>query len=93
MTNTTHIHQPDHPTHRFFESFDYEVRCDGCDCRPGGRWAPLPCGKYDEGDVFEAGNGDREAGFRHLAAIEQQQDSPEAIAAGLLVPTPEHGGF
>lgn len=29
-----------HPSHYFDPEFD---RCAYCDCRPGGRWAPLPC--------------------------------------------------
>lgn len=31
-------------SHAFFASWDGEVRCDDCDCRPSGTVATWPCG-------------------------------------------------
>jgi hypothetical protein len=41
----TTLRMSDHPSHWMMTTFDGEgIRCDNCDCRSGGLWAPLPCG-------------------------------------------------
>jgi hypothetical protein len=49
------IHR-DHRTHAFTCLGDPaygDIRCYNCDCRPGGRWGPLPCG-IGEDNFYEA---------------------------------------
>jgi hypothetical protein len=69
--NLMTIPMTDHPSHRFFSTFDGEMRCDNCDCRPMGLWAPLPCG---------LGERDLRAVIDSVPTVESRYDASDWLA-------------